>query len=303
MAINKAAASLLFELKTTQTIHGTICQLGKQTILVSTDIIREVAKDFGFESKATNEKLPWTGNAEDDYLFRTLGYEKVESIDTDGFENATYILDLNMEVSAEFHNRFDAIYDGGTLEHIFNLQQALKNIYKMLKPGGLIMHLSPSHNHVDHGFYMFSPTFFNDYYRANNYRIIRSNFFECSNNPFDSSWKIYDYKSLCIEHLAFGGWGKSMLGIWFVAQKTELSSYDVIPQQARYVMVWGKHKSKLSLDVVSKATVLRMLLSNVKSFLKSNPFIYKLLYSLRKLFFGLSFLFKSRHKPRVIARY
>lgn len=303
MAINKSAASLLFEVKTIQTMSGTICQLGKQTVLVSTDSIRDLALKFGFESNETGEQMPWTGNAEDDYLFRTLGYEKIESIDTDSFENATYIMDLNLEVPVEFHNRFDAIYDGGTLEHIFNLQQALKNIHKMLKPGGIIMHLSPSHNHVDHGFYMFSPTFFNDYYLANNYRIIKSNFLEYSHNPFDSSWKIYDYKSLCIEHLSFGGWGKSMLGIWFVVQKTELSSYNVIPQQGRYVMVWDKHKSKSTFDMVSKVPMLNKTLRDIKSFCKSNPFLYKLLYSLRKLYFGLCLFFKSRKKPKVIARY
>uniref|UniRef100_UPI0040477434 hypothetical protein n=1 Tax=Bacteroidota TaxID=976 RepID=UPI0040477434 len=303
MAINKAAASLLFELKTNQEIGGTICQLGKQTILISTDKVREVAKDFGFESKETDEKFPWTGNAIDDYLFRTLGYNTVESIDTDGFEGATYILDLNLDVPKEFHNRFDAIYDGGTLEHIFNLPQALKNIFCMLKPGGLIMHLSPSHNHVDHGFYMFSPTFFYDYYQANNYKIIRSNFLEYTHNPFDSSWKIYNYKSLCIEDLAFGGWGTSMLGIWFVVQKTDSSSFDIVPQQARYVMVWEKHKSKSSFNMVDKVPMLKSLIRNIKTYCKSISFIYKFLYLARKFYFGFRFLFKSRHKPKVIARY
>jgi len=303
MAITKAAASLLFELKTTQTIGGTICQLGRQTILVSTDKIRKVAKDFGFDSKATNEELPWTGNADDVYLFETLGYDKVESIDADGFENATYVMDFNMEVPEEFHNRFDAIYDGGTIEHIYNMPQVMKNIHKMLKPGGLVMHLSPSNNHVDHGFYMFCPTFFYDYYTSNGYKIVRSNLFEYSPNPLNPTWKIYNYESLSIEHLAFGGWSNSsMLGIWFVAQKTESSSDNVIPLQARYLKVWERHKSKSKLSV-SENSALGKMARKTKAILKGNPYSYRFLYAVRNLYYGVLFLFKSYKKPKMIAHY
>ena len=303
MAITKAAASLLFELKTTQTIGGTICQLGRQTILVSTDKIRKVAKSFGVDSKATSEELPWTGNADDVYLFETLGYDKVESIDADNFENASYVMDFNLEVPDEFHNRFDAIYDGGTMEHIFNLPQVLKNIHKMLKPGGMIMHLSPSHNHVDHGFYMFSPTFFYDYYKANNYEIVRTNILEYSPNPMNPTWKIYNYESLSLEHLAYGGWDNSMLGIWFVAKKTILSSDDAIPQQARYVKVWDTFKSKPSINLFDEKSVLGKLARKLQGAAKGNRTAYSFFYFTRNLYFGFKFLFKSNKKPTVIARY
>ena len=304
MAISKAAASLLFELKTTQTLEGTICQLGRQTILVSTHKIRQVAKSFGFDSKETNEELPWTGNADDVYLFETLGYKKVESIDADDFENANYVMDLNIDVPYEFHNRFDAIYDGGTMEHIFNLPQVLKNIHKMLKPGGIIMHLSPSHNHVDHGFFMFSPTFFYDYYKTNNYEIIRSNILEYSPNPMNTIWKIYNYESLSLEHLAYGGWDSSMLGIWFVAKKTILSSDNAIPQQARYVKVWDNtYKLKSSKSLINEESILRKLINKLQDSAKRNRISYSFFYFLRNFYFGFKFLFKSNKKPQIIARY
>jgi len=41
----------------------------------------------------------------------------------------------------------------------------------LLKPGGRIIFLSPSTNHVDHGFYMFLPTLFMDYLLANGFSI------------------------------------------------------------------------------------------------------------------------------------
>lgn len=35
-------------------------------------------------------------------------------------ENPTHVHDLNLPVPDVFHEEYDAIFDGGTLEHIFN---------------------------------------------------------------------------------------------------------------------------------------------------------------------------------------
>ena len=117
--------------------------------------------------------------------------------------------------------KYDVIFDGGTAEHIFNFPQVLKNIHDLLKLGGIIIHASPSHNHVDHGFYMFSPTVFYDFYSVNKFDILKSYIFEYKSDPiFD--WLIYDYKPGAIDHLSFGGWGRDSLGIFFVAPTSPL---------------------------------------------------------------------------------
>ena len=61
------------------------------------------------------------------------------------------------------------IIDGGTMEHIFHIPNVLNNIYRMLRVGGRIIHISPSSNYVDHGFYSFSPTLFYDFYQTNKF--------------------------------------------------------------------------------------------------------------------------------------
>ena len=63
------------------------------------------------------------------------------------------------------------LLDSGTLEHVFHLPNALKSVVELAKVGGRVMLLSPSSNHFDHGFYMFSPTLFYDYFSANGLRI------------------------------------------------------------------------------------------------------------------------------------
>ena len=165
MEIPKAAAALIFELKTSENLEGKICTLGRQYCNITPNQLLSISKKFGFKQSINLNSTE--NNITDEHLFNSLGFFQVESIDVDDYENATHIIDLNQEIPDELCGLFDAIYDGGTLEHVFNTQQCLKNIYKLLKPEGLIMHLLPTNNFVDHGFYMFSPTFFYDYYTTN----------------------------------------------------------------------------------------------------------------------------------------
>jgi hypothetical protein len=106
------------------------------------------------------------GESVDKALFRSLGCGPLETIDLCPNENPTYILDLNVPLPQEYANRFDLIYDGGTLEHCFNPAEVLRNTVHMLQVGGRIIHHTPMNNWVDHGFYQISPTLFFDFYSA-----------------------------------------------------------------------------------------------------------------------------------------
>ena len=72
---------------------------------------------------------------------------------------------------SELCNRFDYIIDGGTVEHIFDIAQVMKNVTKMLKVGGRVFHIDAIAGQADHGFYSFSPTFFLDYYKGNGFKV------------------------------------------------------------------------------------------------------------------------------------
>lgn len=239
---------------------------------------------------------PWCGVVNDDFIFRSLGFESVESIDTDDYEQATHLLDLNKDIPEQYYERFDFVFDGGTLEHVFNFPKCLTNIYKMLKPGGIVVHGVPCNNHVDHGFYQFSPTVFYDYYSANKWKILRSNIFEYSPDHASKPWLIYNYEPGVIDHLSFGGWGDKMLGIWFVAQKLSESSCDVIPMQGAYVRDWVLLKEN-SL----KPEIQNGMLAQIKLTIKSNKFAYLFLHRIIKL---CRFPFINHlSKPKVIAKY
>ncbi len=98
-----------------------------------------------------------------DEFFKWLGASKLESIDANSYEGATRILDLNLEVEGAHHERYSALFDGGSLEHIFNVVVALKNMMSMIERNGHLISCLPCNGWAGHGFYQFSPEFF---YRA-----------------------------------------------------------------------------------------------------------------------------------------
>lgn len=79
--------------------------------------------------------------------------------------------DFNFEIPKKFESSFDIVIDNGTTEHIFNYAQALINIKKMTKLGGLIFHDVPMIC-PNHGFYGLNPTLFADFYEDNGCSVL-----------------------------------------------------------------------------------------------------------------------------------
>lgn len=307
MGMSKGAVSLLYDLKATVELKGSVCQLGRQTTYVTEEKIQLIAKKFGFNVPLISvPPKSSTKNADDIYLFKSLGFDSVQSIDYSDYEGATHVLDLNNPVPEAFHEQYDVIFDGGTVEHIFNFPGCLKNIHKMLKPGGIIMHMSPSHNHVDHGFYMFSPMVFYGYYSSNRYQILKSCLFEYEEDHAGHPWIVYEYTPGSIDDLACGGWGNKLLGIWFVARKGEDASCDVVPQQGSYLRAWASKAGGERADVTYSAPAMQYRqgpLNFIKELVRKNRHLYSVT---KGIFPKVRYLISSlveRRRPPVIARY
>ena len=100
------------------------------------------------------------GNSFAEPFFTGVGAKKIESIDYSDFEGATIKHNMNDMISPDHFNRYSLLFDGGTLEHIFNFPIAIKNCMNMLKVGGHFVAITPSNNYSGHGFYQFSPELF-----------------------------------------------------------------------------------------------------------------------------------------------
>jgi SAM-dependent methyltransferase len=109
----------------------------------------------------------------DPYL-RVLGATDLHALDLSGVEGADIVHDLDRPVPAELEQRFDLVLDGGSLEHVFDVRQALANYMRIVRVGGRVVIQTAANNHCGHGFYQFSPElFYRAFSEANGYRIER----------------------------------------------------------------------------------------------------------------------------------
>ena len=108
-----------------------------------------------------------TGFAE--VFFKNLGFTDVDSLDLTDFEGANKLYNLSIPLSTQnansIENKYDAVFDLGTSEHIFSTSSSINNSLYMLKKGGELVMSLPMSGSTDHGFFQVSPCF---YYALNN---------------------------------------------------------------------------------------------------------------------------------------
>ncbi|MDT8327992.1 MAG: methyltransferase domain-containing protein [Roseovarius sp.] len=90
-------------------------------------------------------------------LMRKLGFGEIEAMDFSAYEGADVIHDLNKKPAKKLENKFDLIFDGGTIEHVFNVPMALEGVLRMLKPGGRFVSANGLNGWHGHGMYQFNP--------------------------------------------------------------------------------------------------------------------------------------------------
>jgi hypothetical protein len=90
-------------------------------------------------------------------VLELLGASKAESLDFSDYEQATIVHDINQPIPDRLKARFSCVFDGGTLEHVFDFPRAMKNAMEMVAVGGHFLGIGPTNNYPGHGFYQFSP--------------------------------------------------------------------------------------------------------------------------------------------------
>jgi SAM-dependent methyltransferase len=240
MGLSRGLTELLIREAARKPFSGSIATLGRQTITATRDQIEAQFAKNGLAPKTQIDPM------DDRTLFAAFGFDVVHSLDCSDYEGATHIFDLNQPtLPKELGTQYDVVLDSGTLEHIFHVPNALKNIVGLMKIGGRVVFQSPSSNHIDHGFYMFSPTFFIDYLLANKFEIetlyvLRYSF------DLTKPWDVYEYRpGPWSDFQALGLLDASPYLIYVIATKTAESSSDAIPQQGFYSASYYEAKSNV----------------------------------------------------------
>jgi SAM-dependent methyltransferase len=152
MGIVNETASFLWDTKRSGVSFENTLTLGRHALYADRRVLRRI----GREARAGDVTGPWA----DDFFRKYLGATALESVDHSAYEGATITHDLNIPVPVELHGRYDVVFDGGALEHIFNFPVALASCMKMVKTGGHLILAVPANNQLGHGFYQFSPELF-----------------------------------------------------------------------------------------------------------------------------------------------
>lgn len=157
MGLDINAVLFLIDARRRGAEFGEVVTLGRQDLNVYPAKLRQVLRKHGFPADAFQAE---TKSLYAEPLFLSLGATKIHSLDFSEFEGASFTHDLNQPIGDNLRERFDLVYDGGTLEHIFNFPVALKNCMEMVRPGGWLFLHQCANNWCGHGFYQFSPELF-----------------------------------------------------------------------------------------------------------------------------------------------
>jgi hypothetical protein len=242
MGIAASNMELLLLESAQRPFRGRALVLGRQAVQFEPEYLRTRAAIHGVPVRDLPVQLsPFPSYAKkgfpsDEWLFKALGCDSLDALDFSDSEGANLVHDLNrIDLPEDVIGRYDLIFDGGTLEHVFHTPNALLCIHDLLAMGGQIIHSSPMNNLVDHGFYQFCPTFFTDYYGWNFFDIgvIKLNRLE--------AWEfstgiggIFDYDPEFLKTFHFGVFGSAVWTVFASFTKTPASTRGRIPVQGRY---------------------------------------------------------------------
>lgn len=169
-------------------------------------------------------------------LFSIFGAREIMAVDVSDFEGAQVIHDMNLPIPDSLDSSFDLVYDGGTLEHIFDLPTALRNTARMVRPRGRFISLTQPNNFCGHGFYQFSPEL---YYRffcpKNGYAMESCILWE--DIPGTRFYQVPDPDVVQDRINLTSEFGTLMV---VQAQRQGDVARDFIPQQSDYVRLWNR---------------------------------------------------------------
>ena len=212
--------------------------LGRLGLFVPPPMLRTFFADHGVEPAGPPDFFAGEKHDFCEGFFRQLGAEEIASLDFSDYEGATYIHDMNVPAPDSLHERFDAVVDGGTMEHVFNFPTAIANAMQMVRVGGHLLLDLPANNCTGHGFYQFSPElFFRLLQPAHGFAVERVCLAE--DYPFSRFHEVRDPAEV---HARVTLVNAAPVHVFVQARKVgKFEGFTSFPAQADYTHYWATH--------------------------------------------------------------
>ena len=180
MGLDINALRFLLDAKHNGTSFEKTITLGRQTLFATPEGLMTLPPPAG--RRLTYDDSVALLKSDDGFcepFLRLLGAEQVHALDVSSYQRASIVHDMNLPIPSSLQESCTAVVDGGTLEHVFDVRQALKNCMEMVCEGGHFIAVTPTNNFMGHGFYQFSPElFYRVFGEASGYTIERMLIYE-----------------------------------------------------------------------------------------------------------------------------
>jgi SAM-dependent methyltransferase len=158
MGICYSDARLMWNARCAGASFETVLTIGRQAITLHPSELAFFRNAYRKALSAPPPTTDYTFYDSADRFFRDfLGATTVSALDYSPYDGADVIHDLNTPVPAHLVDSFDAVIDGGSLEHVFNFPTAIASLMRMVRVGGRVFMTTPANNLCGHGMYQFSP--------------------------------------------------------------------------------------------------------------------------------------------------
>jgi hypothetical protein len=215
------------------------CHLDRKNVQLTT----------GFKWATAGERDKYAACIHQKSLFAMLGFspDNVCSLDGNEYEGADIVHDLNVPVT-NMAEAYDLIFDGGTIEHVFSIKDALFNCVTMCRVGGVVVHYGPAAI-INHGYYNFNAELFHDFYLANGFEKVALKYVATPSHPAKVRKGYLEFepeRMIC----ATPPYYRLMVYSVFMKMKTVP---PVVPQQGLYAPFWNTTpEKKVRLSAVQK---------------------------------------------------
>lgn len=251
MGLASQVARLIVREHLFRPIRGKLLSIGRQSIyLTPHQAIALVQSELGIplnvrptdlEADKETHGSRGRGLISDRAFFSLFSDATYHSLDQSNYENADIVFDLcSAAPPSELENQFDFIIDGSTLDNVFDPAAALRNLVRLARVGGRLVHLNRASRR--HNVYVaFALAWFYDYYSVNQFDDCQVYLGQWDGDQFNSRWDFYHYRPLREHSGVLGYFGQDS---WYypwrdahtivIAEKGKQSTWDKNPIQFEY---------------------------------------------------------------------
>jgi hypothetical protein len=235
MALGLWETALLVHARDCGVPMDSLLMLGRQSLVLSATIVDHLNHTCG----AGLAPEDWIGQAWAEPLLQRLGARDIVSLDCSDYEGARLAHDLNQPwPEGRPPRQFDVVFDGGTLEHIFNLPQALLNAMSLVRPGGCLLSVTPVDGWIGHGFHQMQPeVFFRFFSESNGFKL--RGLWAAEFMPGVARGRLFRLKDPAVTGCRPLVPGRRPLILLVFAEKTsEMTGAPSWPIQSNYTAMW-----------------------------------------------------------------